>query len=159
MSATTGARVAIAEALQTVLPEGLPFRFSAYDGSTAGPRGATISMHLANERGLSYVLTAPGDLGMARAYVAGDLIISGVHPGDPYELLRMMSDEVRFRRPAPAEALRVVACLGWGHLKPPPPPPQEHQPRCRRTLEGRRHSRNRDATAISRTHHVSNALS
>jgi len=156
MSVTTGSRVAIAEALQTVLPEGLPFRFSAYDGSTAGPRDAAVCMHLANVRGLSYVLTAPGDLGMARAYVSGDLVIEGVHPGDPYELLRMMSDEVRFRRPAPAEALRVVAGLGWGHLKPPPPPPQEHLPRWRRTLEGLRHSRSRDAAAIQHHYDVSN---
>ena len=158
MSTTTGARVAIAEALQTVLPEGLPFRFSAYDGSTAGPRDAAIGMHLANERGLSYVLTAPGDLGMARAYVAGDLVIEGVHPGDPYQLLRMMSDDVRFRRPAPAEAVRVVRGLGWGHLRPPPPPPQEHLPRWRRTLEGMRHSRSRDAAAIHHHYDVSNAF-
>jgi len=156
MSMTAGSRVAIAEALQAVLPEGLPFRFSAYDGSTAGPLDAGICMHLANERGLSYLLTAPGDLGMARAYVSGDLVIEGVHPGDPYPLLRMMSDEVRFRRPAPAEALRVVAGLGWGHRKPPPPPPQEHLPRLRRTLEGLRHSRGRDAAAIHHHYDVSN---
>ncbi len=158
MSTTTGARVAIAEALQVVLPEGLPFRFSAYDGSTAGPPDAEISMHLANERGLSYVLTAPGDLGMARAYVSGDLIIGGVHPGDPFELLRMMSDEVRFRRPPAADAVRVVRGLGWGHLKPPPPPPQEHLPRWRRTFEGLRHSRSRDAAAIHHHYDVSNAF-
>ncbi|MBA2456402.1 MAG: class I SAM-dependent methyltransferase [Nocardioidaceae bacterium] len=158
MSTTTGSRVAIAEALQIVLPEGLPFRFTAYDGSTAGPRDAEVSMHLANERGLSYVLTAPGDLGMARAYVVGDLVIGGVHPGDPYELMRMMSDEVRFRRPPTAEALRVVRGLGWGHLKPPPPPPQEHLPRWRRTFEGLRHSRGRDAAAIHHHYDVSNAF-
>ena len=30
-------------------------------------------MRLINERALRYILTAPGDLGLARAYVAGDL--------------------------------------------------------------------------------------
>jgi len=158
MSMTTGSRVPIAQALQTVLPEGLPFRFTAYDGSTAGPRDATICMHLANERGLSYILTAPGDLGMARAYVSGDLRIEGIHPGDPYELLLLLSDRVRFRRPSPAEALHLVAGLGWGHLKPPPPPPQEQIPRWRRTLEGLRHSRSRDAAAIKHHYDVSNAF-
>ena len=49
----------------------MPVRFTAYDGSAAGPAGRDITLHLRNERGLSYLLTAPGDLGMARAYVAG----------------------------------------------------------------------------------------
>ena len=42
----------------------------------------------ATERGLAYLLTAPGDLGFARAYVAGDLELDGVHPGDPYDAAR-----------------------------------------------------------------------
>ena len=37
---------------------------------------------------MSYLITAPGPLGLARAYLQGDLEIDGVHPGDPYELLR-----------------------------------------------------------------------
>jgi cyclopropane-fatty-acyl-phospholipid synthase len=42
------------------------------------------------------------------------------------------------------------------HLKPPPPPPQEHLPRWRRLLEGLRHSRERDAAAITHHYDVSN---
>ncbi|WP_435747159.1 class I SAM-dependent methyltransferase, partial [Nocardioides sp. SYSU DS0663] len=105
---------------------------------------------------LSYILTAPGDLGMARAYVAGDLRLHGVHPGDPYDAMRLLMNHLRFRTPTPAEAVRLVRALGVRHLKPPPPPPQEHLPRWRRTVEGLRHSWTRDAEAIRHHYDVSN---
>ena len=50
-----------------------PFRITAYDGSSAGPADAPHGLDLRTERGLSYLVTAPGDLGLARAYVMGDL--------------------------------------------------------------------------------------
>ena len=56
---------------------------------------AAIRLHLATPRGRSYVLTAPGDLGMARAYVAGDLVVEGVHPGDPYDLSSGLLGQLR----------------------------------------------------------------
>jgi cyclopropane-fatty-acyl-phospholipid synthase len=151
-------QVSIADALTTVTPGGLPFRFTAYDGSAAGPEDAEVRMHLATERGLSYILTAPGDLGMVRAYVQDDLRIEGVHPGNPYDLMRMVLRQLHFERPTAAEALRIVRGLGWSHLKPPPPPPQEHLPKWRRTFEGLRHSRTRDKAAIHHHYDVSNAF-
>ena len=157
MTATT-TQVSIAGALTTVARDGLPFYFTAYDGSAAGPEDAAIHMHLASERGLSYVLTAPGDLGLVRAYIQDDLQIEGVHPGNPYELMRLMLNQLHFHRPSPAEALRIVRGLGWSHLKPPPPPPQEHLPKWRRTFEGLRHSRTRDKAAIHHHYDVSNAF-
>ena len=42
---------------------------------------------------------------MARAYVSGDLELSGVHPGDPYDALVLLKDHTKFRVPAPSEAL------------------------------------------------------
>ncbi|MFC0628514.1 class I SAM-dependent methyltransferase [Kribbella deserti] len=151
-------QVLIADALTAVTPAGLPFRFTAYDGSSAGPEDSAVHMHLANERGLSYILTAPGDLGLVRAYVAGDLEIEGSHPANPYELMRLMLRQLSFQRPTPAEALRIVRGLGWNHLKPPPPPPQEHLPRWRRTFEGLRHSKTRDRAAIQHHYDVSNTF-
>ncbi|WP_020392843.1 SAM-dependent methyltransferase [Kribbella catacumbae] len=158
MTATISTQVSIAGALTAVTPEGLPFYFTAYDGSATGPEDSKIHMHLATERGLSYVLTAPGDLGMVRAYVQGDLEIEGIHPGDPYDLMKMMLNHVHFERPTPSEALRIVRGLGWSHLKPPPPPPQEHLPKWRRTFEGLRHSRGRDKAAIHHHYDVSNTF-
>jgi cyclopropane-fatty-acyl-phospholipid synthase len=150
------ARITIGEAISTLMPDGVPFRFTAYDGSSAGPEDAPIHVHLENRRGLSYLLTAPGDLGAARAYVSGDITMTGMHPGDPYELLMQMQHEAGIRIPPPAEALKLVRGLGWSTLKPPPPPPEEALPRWRRMLEGLRHSKGRDAEAIHHHYDVSN---
>ena len=148
--------IKIADALAGILPADLPVRVTAYDGSAAGPADAPIGLELRTERGLRYLLTAPGDLGMARAWVAGDLTGTGFHPGNLYPLLDLMSSTDRWRVPGPAEALELVRGLGWEHLNPPPPPPQEHLPRWRRVVEGLRHSRARDAEVIHHHYDVSN---
>ena len=147
----------IAEAISDLLRDELPVHFTAYDGSEAGPPDAEIGMELTTQRGLSYLLTAPGDLGMARAYVAGDLLLHGVHPGDPYSAMVRLKDHLAFRTPSAADVVSVVRGLGGvGLLKPPPPPPQEHLPRWRRAMEGLRHSMTRDAEAIHHHYDVSN---
>jgi cyclopropane-fatty-acyl-phospholipid synthase len=148
-------RITIGEAVSTLVPD-MPFRFTAYDGSAVGPKDAPIALHLRNERGLAYLLTAPGDLGLARAYVSGDLDMEGAHPGDPYPAMDLLQHELTFKIPPPGEILRLVRGLGFGHLKPPPPPPQEALPKWRRLLEGMRHSRTRDAEAIHHHYDVSN---
>ena len=152
--------VTIGEVISRLMPEGMPFRITAYDGSSAGPADSAVTVRLLNERGLSYLLTAPGDLGMARAYVSGDLEIDGAHPGDPYDAMLLLMNQMRFRIPTPGEALEIVRRFGsarlLNHLKPPPPPPQEHLPRWRRLVEGLRHSKERDAVAISAHYDVSN---
>jgi cyclopropane-fatty-acyl-phospholipid synthase len=159
MTATTNrpqVTVTIGEAMSRLMADGVPFRFTAYDGSSAGPEDAPVKLHLRNQRGLSYILTAPGDLGMARAYVSGDLEIEGVHPGNPYDAMVLLMRNLRFRVPPPSEALRIIRSLGFSHLKPPPPPPQEHLPKWRRALEGMRHSKERDAAVIQHHYDVSN---
>ena len=156
MTLTTTEQITIGEAVTRLMPDGVPFRMTAYDGSAVGPEDAPIVLHLRTQRGLAYLLTAPGDLGVARAYVMGDLDVEGAHPGDPYEVMRMLMSRLRFRVPPPAELLRIVRGLGLNNLKPPPPPPQEHLPRWRRVLEGMRHSKERDAVAIQHHYDVSN---
>jgi cyclopropane-fatty-acyl-phospholipid synthase len=145
----------IADIVESVVDGPLPLRFEAYDGSGAGPADAPRRMTLRSPRGAAYLATAPGDLGLARAYVSGDLHLDGVHPGDPYELLVDMAS-VRFRRPSPQLAVEVVRTLGRKGVTPPPPPPQESLPRWRRLAEGLRHSGPRDAEAIHHHYDVSN---
>lgn len=149
----------IAEAFSSLLNGEMPFRFTAYDGSSAGPPDAPFGLHLVNERGLSYLLTAPGDLGLARAYTMGDLELVGTHPGNPYAALMAVkgsSTGLKFRRPTPVEIVELVSSLGLSHFKPPPVPPQEHAPRWRRLLDGMLHSPSRDAEAIHHHYDVSN---
>jgi len=149
----------IADAFSSLLSGDMPFRFTAYDGSSAGPEDSRFGLSLVNERGLSYLVTAPGDLGLARAYVMGDLEIVGAHPGDPYEALAHIKGNktgLKFRTPTPVEALGLVRTVGLAHLKPPPVPAQEHLPRWRRLMEGFLHSPERDAEAIHHHYDVSN---
>ncbi|WP_432558214.1 class I SAM-dependent methyltransferase [Granulicoccus sp. GXG6511] len=146
----------IAEALASLLRDGMPVRFTAYDGSSVGPADSELGLELLNRRGLAYILTAPGDLGMARAYIAGDLALHGVHPGDPYALLTGLQGRLQFRTPTAAEALTLTRSLDLLNLRPPAPPPQERLPRWRRVVEGLRHSMVRDAGAISHHYDVSN---
>jgi cyclopropane-fatty-acyl-phospholipid synthase len=153
---TSGDRLSLAGIVELLSDGRFPVRFTAYDGSATGPPDSEISVHLATPRGATYVFTAPGDLGMARAYIAGDLQSSGVHPGDPYAAMRVMADQLRFRRPTVAELALITRSLGWELLRPVPPPPQESRPRWRRVIEGLAHSRARDSEAIHHHYDVSN---
>src|ERR1700737_3499000 len=133
-------------------------RFTAYDGSTAGPETAVLGMDLLTPRGTTYLATAPGELGLARAYVSGDIEVRGVPAGDPYELLKLLADKVEFGRPSPRLLASIIRAVGIEHLLPAPPPPQEVLPRWRRIAEGMRHSKTRDAEAIHHHYDVSNTF-
>lgn len=149
-------KLKISEILELISDGNIPLRFTAYDGSVAGPEDAKIGLNLKSPRGTTYLATAPGDLGLARAYVSGDLEATGVHPGDPYELLALMGDELHFRRPSAMTLTSIARSLGWDVLRPIAPPPQEAIPRWRRIAEGLRHSKTRDAEAIHHHYDVSN---
>lgn len=152
----TGGRLRLGDVVELLTDTQLTFRFSAYDGSHAGPQDAEMGIHINSPRGVAYLATATGSLGMARAYVSGDLEAIGVHPGDPYPLLRQMGFAMRWRRPDPITAGKVAGALGLTRLLPPPPPPQETLPDWRRRLHGMLHSRTRDAEAIHHHYDVSN---
>ena len=156
MTIDTNTKLSIADALGRIMRGGLPFRFEAYDGSVGGPEDSPITLRLVNERGLSYLMTAPGDLGFARAYVSGDLEVDGDHPGNPYDAMSLIMSQLRFKVPSAGEMLQVLRSLGLEHLRPPAPPAEEHLPKWRRALEGLRHNKTRDAAAIHHHYDVSN---
>jgi cyclopropane-fatty-acyl-phospholipid synthase len=151
-------KMTLAEILEIFVAGDRPLKFSAYDGSAAGPEDATLGLDLKTPRGTTYLATAPSDLGLARAYVSGDLELVGVHPGDPYELLRSLADKMEFKLPSPKVLAKIVRSIGFEHLKPIAPPPQETLPRWRRIAEGLRHSKTRDAEVIHHHYDVSNAF-
>ena len=151
-------KLTLAEILEVFTGNELPLKFTAYDGSSAGPDDAELGLELRSPRGTTYLATAPGDLGMARAYVSGDLEMKGVHLGDPYELLRALSKDLDFKRPRARVLAQIVRSIGLERLKPIAPPPQEALPKWRRVAEGLRHSKSRDADAIHHHYDVSNAF-
>ena len=154
-----GRKLTLAEILEIFAGGRLPLKFTAYDGSSAGPDDAALGLDLKTPRGTTYLATAPGDLGLARAYVAGDLEPHGVHPGDPVRAAQgaRRQDWTSSGRRARVLA-NIVRSIGVEHLKPIAPPPQEVLPRWRRIAEGLRHSKTRDAEAIHHHYDVSNTF-
>lgn len=156
---TSSGKLTMAQILEIFAATGRhPLKFTAYDGSTAGCADAELGLELRTPRGATYLATAPGELGLARAYVAGDLQPCGVHPGDPYELLKTLTDRVQFKRPPARVLAQVVRSLGVERLVPIAPPPQETRPRWRRVADGLMHTKSRDAEAIHHHYDVSNSF-
>jgi len=85
--------MAIAQLLDESLKGGLPVRLRAYDGSEAGPPDASATVILRSPDALARILTRPGELGLGRAYVAGDLDLEG----DIYSLFALNVDANKLR--------------------------------------------------------------
>ncbi|TFB54153.1 class I SAM-dependent methyltransferase [Cryobacterium tagatosivorans] len=151
-------KLTLAEILEILAGGRLPLRFTAYDGSSAGPPDAPLGLELKTPRGTTYLATGRGDLGLARAYISGDLEVHGVHPGDPYEILKALAGELVFKLPPPRVTANIIRSIGVEHLRPIAPPPQEAPPRWRRVAGGLRHSKTRDADAIHHHYDVSNTF-
>ena len=133
------------------------FRLTAYDGSAIGPADASIGWHIASEEGLRHLVTAPGDMGVARAYLTDQLQFRGFHPGDPYEGFKALKAH-DLRRPPAREIPSLLRQLGWSRLHPPAPPDIEMLPRWRRAAESLRGPAGRRAQAIAHHYDVSNAF-
>ncbi|MBA3422553.1 MAG: class I SAM-dependent methyltransferase [Thermoleophilaceae bacterium] len=135
----------LAQAFDQVTGAQTGIDFRAYDGSRSGPPDATIRVELLSPRALRYLVQARNELGLARAYVSAELEVHG----DLHEALRRLWRVNEGLLPW-AERLRLLRSVGWGALRPVDPPPQEIRPR------GRRHSKRRDAAAVSHHYDVSN---
>jgi cyclopropane-fatty-acyl-phospholipid synthase len=117
----------------------------AYDGSRAGPADASVTIVIKSPAALSRVLGRPGELGVARAYVAGDVDLDG----DVFALLELAADLGRVRLD-PKLVVGLLRETGFDVLRPLPPPPEEAR------LRGGLHTRGRDRQAISHHYDVSN---
>jgi cyclopropane-fatty-acyl-phospholipid synthase len=146
--------MALADVFERVAGPDSPVEFRAYDGSKAGPESSPVRITVRTPKAVSYLAQAPGGLGLARAYVAGDLDVEG----DMYAALARMGGAQRIDLDL-GERLRLLRQLGGPRVLLPriPPPPQEVRVN-RRWLSGRRHSKTRDASAISHHYDVSNTF-
>ena len=63
--------------VRALLGDGLPVAVTTYDGGYMGPADPPATVEVRGPDALRRLLTAPGELGFARAYVAGDLRLSG----------------------------------------------------------------------------------
>jgi cyclopropane-fatty-acyl-phospholipid synthase len=134
----------------------LPVGLRAYDGSQAGPAGPP-TLEITSPRALRRMVWNAGELGIADAYVTGDLQVHG----DLLSLLRLLHDSAALGdsgRPArpirpSAAALAGAARLALAARAIGPRPPV---PAARATVRGRPHSRARDKAVIAHHYDLSN---
>jgi len=146
--------MALAQVFEKFAGPDAPVDFRAYDGSEAGAGDAPVRVTVKSPTAVSYLAQAPGALGLARAYVSGHLDVDG----DMYGALSRMVTAQRLGITL-AERIKLLNDLGGPRLLVPrlAPPPQEVRVN-RRWQMGRRHSKDRDANAISHHYDVSNTF-
>jgi cyclopropane-fatty-acyl-phospholipid synthase len=132
--------------IENRLPE-RPFAIEFWDGtrvpSTSG-EGPTFSVR--SPRAAAHVLRAPGQLGLGRAYVSGELEVDDIDA----VIALLDSWQPPSLDGADKRALLLGAVRAAGIAKPPPRPAAELRP------SGRRHSKERDARAVRHHYDVSN---
>jgi cyclopropane-fatty-acyl-phospholipid synthase len=149
----------LAQAFAPLFGGTLPVRLRVWDGSEAGPVGAPVLV-LRSPRAVRRLLWHPGELGLAQAYVTGELDVEG----DLAAGLRSVWAAARASRAGaglgPRElarrapgVFRVAAgpAARAGAFGPPLPPPASQA-----RLRGRLHSGRRDRDAIAHHYDLSN---
>jgi cyclopropane-fatty-acyl-phospholipid synthase len=116
-----------------------PFRIEFWDGSALPPtNGGGPTFRLQSSKAVGHALRAPGQLGIGRAYVTGDIAIDDLDAA-----MRVVFNW----QPNPVERkdrakLAVAALRAAGPMLPPSPPSAELRP------QGRLHSVTRDARSV-----------
>jgi len=138
----------VAEIVGSILGPDVPVRVIGYDGSKVGPDTAEIAVRVTSPRALARLATAPGSLGLARAYVTGELDVEG----DLYALLEAIADVTLYSLPR-AQQLRLARRLLPVALRH-----RVRRPELEYRLPGRLHSKKRDSRAIAHHYDVSNTF-
>src|SRR3954465_12082554 len=102
------ANTPVGEVFERLLGPRATVSISAYDGSSSGPAAAPGAIQARSPLALDYLMSSPGDLGLARAYVAGALDVTG----DLYTALHALS----------AQADQLTPAWRRGPTTPPGPP-------------------------------------
>lgn len=151
---SSGAATDVLLILQAAVGGPLPIRIRCWDGSVAGDPDASATVVFVRRRGLRRLMWAPGELGLVRAYVSGDIQIEG----DIFALLDLpeVIERVAHHQPiglSSRQRLAVaVTAARIGVVGPPPRPPAEEI----RRRHGRLHSVSRDAQSVSHHYDVRN---
>jgi cyclopropane-fatty-acyl-phospholipid synthase len=132
--------------IQRLFPD-RPFAIEFWDGSAVpatGAAGPTLTVR--SSRGVAHMLRAPGQLGLSRAYVAGELEVSDL------DALANVADTWHPPVLSAGSRARLVlaAARAGGAVSSGPAPAAELRPR------GALHSRSRDARAVRHHYDVSN---
>jgi cyclopropane-fatty-acyl-phospholipid synthase len=143
----------LAPVLAAVVGEGCRVRIEFWDGSSLGPApgdpGTPGTLRVLSPDAIRRILWSPNELGLARAYVAGEMEADG----DVFALLEALRTRPRrsLRFGVSAAPLAAIAARRLGLVGRPLPPPREEA-----RMRGRRHSLRRDADAIGHHYDLGN---
>ena len=141
--------MAVASVVAQLFDGRLPFRVEAFDGSVAAPTMVSpaneLTLKILTPDALLRVLRRPGELGLTRAFVAGDIDLDG-----DLDALFALEVPPMSHLFSPGTLGPLLKLIGADALRRLAPPPIEARQR------GSLHSRNRDADAISHHYDVSN---
>ena len=153
----TEALMNVADVMAPLVAAGLggdtSVHLTCWDGSELGPPDSPLQLTITSPYALRRLLWAPNQLGFARAYVAGDILIGG-------DLLTALTvlEQVADPEFGPGVVIDgstrqaiVKAALRLGIVGRPPRPPAEEA-----KLGGLRHSKARAAKAIAHHYDVGN---
>lgn len=136
--------------VEPLFPGGLPVQVSTWDGGRFGPDDAP-HLRVHDPQALRRQVWHPGELGLAQAYVAGEIDLDG----DLLDGLRRVWRAARAAGPGgpgrPSLAATARAALELGLVGPAPAPPAAQA-----RLRGRLHSLRRDRAAIAHHYDLSN---
>jgi cyclopropane-fatty-acyl-phospholipid synthase len=146
----SGVALQVAHAVESALGERLPIGIRAWDGSEICNDGQPL-LNFRSPEAIRHIAWAPGELGLARAYVSGALDLEG----DVFDFFDRAADAWGSDRHIPTATkftlLRTAAAIGvWGGR--PPVPAEEATPNGHRL----RHSLRADRQAIAHHYDVGN---
>jgi cyclopropane-fatty-acyl-phospholipid synthase len=127
------ATVTLGTLIESLLGSDLPVGLRAYDGTVLGPQDSATTVVIRSPQALARMVQAPGEIGLARAYVAGEIDVEG----DIFAALALR-DNLPDLHLGPRQIADATRVLGRQALRRVPPPPEEAR------LRGRRHSKQRD---------------
>jgi cyclopropane-fatty-acyl-phospholipid synthase len=139
----------LADSIDAAFPE-RPFKIAFWEGTelpaTEQAEAGQPTFTVRSPRAVAHALRAPGQLGLGRAYVSGEIQVD-----DMDATIALLSNWT----PPPVETrtrlrLMVMALRAMGPTMPPSPPQAEL------VLKGTRHSKERDAEAVRYHYDVSN---
>ncbi len=142
----------LADLVRTTVGADSPVRIRAWDGSESGPAEGPVLV-VRSRRALRRFLWRPGVLGLARAYVTGDIDVEGHrHLTDGLRRAwRLSGSHPGAALSRRARAVAALRAAQLGALGPPPRPPASEA-----RLSGRLHTRRRDRAAIAHHYDLSN---
>ena len=148
-----GVAPSIGRVIESFLGPNPPLHLTCWDGSRWGDPSAALGVRLTSPVAVRRLLWDPDELGLGRAYVAGELEIDG----SIFDLLNLR-DQVASHDQDVAldlrgrERLQLLGLAARQRIlgRRPAPPPEEVR------LRGRLHSKRRDRSAISHHYDVGN---